>query len=218
MFWFEKKRDGGEFYCIIVPMKSCPMHWQENKKTQKKERRLAFFMDLIYTEQNRMGQTRKAKRVPKENPATLREGTIQGNWVVKKGAWVERTKMVGNGFKLFTVEDAAKHIHKPIALYCREYKDTWPSKQAWTRKKDSTHLRMTFVPSGNAVDGTIVRKDWLMTRKPSIRRKTPFYLEGSVSMREGGKNTYLMDKVPVSSTDGQTVSVNLMNTETFIKA
>jgi hypothetical protein len=118
-----------------------------------------------------------------------------------------------NGFKLFTVDDAAKNIGKPIILYCREYKDTWPKKSDWTNKPDPTYIKYKFTPSGNGIKETKIIENWLKTQKPKITKKTHFYLEGSLYLNKN----LISDNIQVDSNKGKLISPNFMNTETFIK-
>ena len=118
-----------------------------------------------------------------------------------------------NGFKLFTVDDAAKNIGKSITLYCREYKDTWPNKSDWTKKIDPTHIIYKFTPNWNGIKETKLIENWLKTQKPKIPKKSHFYLEGALYLNK----SLFDDNIQVDSNKGKLISPNFMNIETFIK-
>ena len=96
-------------------------------------------------------------------------------WVTKKSSngsprWIPMTQAELNGFKLLTVDYAAKHIGKPIIVYCSEYKDKWPKKSDWVKKPNSTYYTMKFIPNGDAIKGTTKIEGWLRTQKPLVKR------------------------------------------------
>lgn len=125
-----------------------------------------------------------------------------------------------NGFQQFTVDVAAKHIGKPINLYCREFKDAWPKRNAWSSpSSDATHTVMQFVPTGDAIREKTTLPGWLKTRQPPIRPGTHFYLDGPLSLKNAAlKNAVKWnDRIQVDSRDGKIVSYNLLNTEVFVK-
>ena len=119
-----------------------------------------------------------------------------------------------NGFRLFTTDYAAKHIGKPIMLYTREYKETWPSKTAWSKPSDSTYTKLIFVPNGDAIKGKTRIPGWLKTKSPAIKKGDRFAIDGPLYEN----NKYFADSVQVDSSDGKMLSTNLMNTEVFVKA
>jgi hypothetical protein len=165
-----------------------------------------------------MGKTRKVRKAPIESATSLPEGTIKGNWVIKKVAggsqrWMPTTSAELNGFRLFTTDYAAKHSGKPIILYTREYKEVWPSKTAWSKPADSTYTKLTFVPNGDAIKGKTRLDGWLKTKSPAIKKGDRFAIDGP--LYENGK--YFADSVQVDSSDGKRLSTNLMNTEVFVK-
>jgi len=170
-----------------------------------------------------MAKTRKVRKSPAESATSLPEGTIKGNWVIKKASngvprWIPKASAELNGFHLFTTDIAAKHIGKPIVLYCREYKETWPKKSAWSKPADSTHVKFKFVPSGDALKDKTVLEGWLKTQKPSVKPGTHFSISGPLYECRGASCTdSIADGVQLDSGDGKTLSVNLMNTETFVK-
>jgi hypothetical protein len=177
------------------------------------------------------GKTRKAskdRKGPSESATAFPEGTIKrGNdthdWLVKKGAtgisrWVPINSASLNGFSRLTVDYAAKHLGKPITIYCSEYKDAWPKKNDWVKKPDSTYIIMNFTPSGDAIKEKTNLKGWLKTQKPSIKRSTHFYLDGPLYMCPTSKcDDYLIDRLQVDSLGGQILSPNLMNTVAYVK-
>ena len=164
-------------------------------------------------------KTRKAVRKgPAESATSVPEGTIKGGWVTKKASngvprWVPETSVELNGFRKFTVDYAAKHIGKPIALYTREYNDEWPSANAWSRKKDSTHVVMQFVPNGDALAGTKRLAGWLKTQKPAIKDRTMFFIDGPLSYMKGD---YITDGMQVDSVGKKIVTTNALSTDTFV--
>ena len=165
-------------------------------------------------------KTRKAgRKSPAESATSVPEGTIKGGWVTKKAAngtprWVPEISVELNGFRKFTTDYAAKHIGKSIALYTREYKEQGPSATAWSRKEDSTHVVMQFVPNGDALAGAKRMTGWLKTQKPAIKDRTMFFIDGPLSM----KGDYIADGLQVDSINKKLVTTNVMNTETFVKA
>jgi len=166
-----------------------------------------------------MGKTRKARKAPVESATSLPEGTVKGKWVIKKVAngsqrWMPTTSTELNGFRLFTTDYAAKHIGKPIMLYCREYKDVWPSKTAWSKPQDSTYMKLTFVPNGDAIKGKTRIVGWLKTTSPAIKKGDHFSIDGPVY--EGKE--LLVNGVQVDSAEGKLLSTDLMGTEVFVKA
>ena len=169
-----------------------------------------------------MGKTRKVRKAPVESATSLPEGTIKGSWVIKKASngvprWMPASSVELNGFRLFTVDLAAKQIGKPVTLFCREYKEKWPSKNAWSKPADSTYMKYTFVPNGDALKGKTRIPGWLRTRTPAVQKGTHFYLDGPLYEGPVNKANYLADSIPVNSGDGKVVSVDLMGTETFVK-
>lgn len=166
--------------------------------------------------------TRKRK-APAESATAFPEGTIRGNWVIKKASngvprWMINTSVELNGFRLFTVDYATAHVGKPIRLYCREYKDKWPSKNAWAKPEDSTYTQYLFVPNGDAVKGKTKQEGWLRSRNPAIKPGSHFLLDGPVYECKGKRcDEYLANGTQVDSLFGKLVSVDLMGTETFVK-
>jgi len=118
-----------------------------------------------------------------------------------------------NGFRLFTTDYAAKHIGKPIILYCREYKEQWPSKTTWSKPSDSTYTKLTFVPNGDAIKGKTRLDGWLKTKSPAIKKGDRFVIDGP--LYEG--KDLLANGVQVDSSDGKLLSTDLMGTEVFVK-
>jgi hypothetical protein len=162
-------------------------------------------------------KTRKVRKAPEESATSMPEGTMKSGWVIKKASngvprWVQQTSVELNGFQLLTVDYAAKHIGKPITLFCREFKDKWPSKNDWSPKKDATHYTLTFTPNGNAKVGTKILDGWLKSRK-APKKNSMFFIDGPVL--EKGK--LLVDGVQLDSHGQKLMSVNFMNTEVFVK-
>ena len=158
----------------------------------------------------------KGRKAPEESATSLPEGTMKAGWVIKKASngvprWIHQESVELNGLKLLTVDYAAKHIGKPITLYCREFKDTWPSKSHWSPKKDATHYTLTFTPNGNARVGSKVLEGWLKSSGPV---KKGYLIDGPVLQ---GKEL-LVDGVQLDSNGGKLMSTNFMNTEVFVKA
>jgi len=161
------------------------------------------------------GKTRKVSKTrkgPTESASDFPEGTIkQGNdkqsWVIKKVSggsqrWVPYSSTELFGYKPLTVDYLAKHIGKPITVYEREYKDTWPK----TFSKESTAYIHKFTPTGNALLGKKVLTGWLKTQTPQIKNNTMFFIEGEESL-----------PLQIDSKNKTLVSSNLMNMEAFVK-
>jgi hypothetical protein len=168
-----------------------------------------------------VNKTRKlrVRKAPEESATSMPEGTMKTGWVIKKASngvprWVQQTSVELNGFKLFTVDYAEKHSGKPIILFCREFKEQWPSKNDWSPKKDSTHYTLTFTPNGDAKMGSKILEGWLKSRKPIVKKGSVFLIDGPVL--EKGK--LLVDGVQLDSHGQKLMSINFMNTEVFVKA
>jgi len=170
-----------------------------------------------------MGKTRKVRKAPIESATSLPEGTIKSGWVIKKAAngvprWMPNTSVELNGFKLFSVDHAKKYIGKPITLYSREFKDMWPKQNAWSKPTDSTHMKYKFVPSGDARKGTRKLPGWLRSRKPGVQKGNRFYIDGPVYLCEKAKcDDFLADGLQLDSSNGKTISDDLMSSEMFVK-
>ena len=177
------------------------------------------------------GKTRKvpkARKGPSESATIFPEGTLKigndnRNWLVKKDSngiprWVHADSATLNGFSRFNVNYAAKHIGKPITIYTSEYKDTWPKKNDWVKKPDSTYSIMKFVPNGDAIKEKTKIEGWLKTQKPSIKRGMHFVLDGPLYICSTSKcEDYLGDGIQVDSVNGQSLSPNLMNIIAYVK-
>lgn len=169
-----------------------------------------------------MGQTRKVRKgrkAPEESATTLAEGTMKDGWVIKKASngvprWVPVLSAELNGFRLYTTDIASKHIGKPIIMYTREYRDMWPKKNAWTRRGD-THEKFKFIPNGDAVKGKAVLEGWLKTQKPAVKKGDYFSVSGPIY--EYGSKEELVNGLQVDSVNGKALSMNLLNTEVFVK-
>lgn len=178
------------------------------------------------------GKTRKVskdRKGPSDSATAFPEGTIKigndGNeWVTKKSSsgsprWIPAISAELNGFKRLTVDHAAKHIGKPIILYCSEYKDMWPKKNDWVQKPDSTYYTMKFVANGDALKGKTKIEGWLRTQTPKVKKGTQFSLDGPTYMCPTPKcDEHLADGLQVDSTSGKSLSPQLMNTVCYIKA
>lgn len=168
-----------------------------------------------------VNKTRKLKvrKAPEESATSMPEGTMKAGWVIKKASngvprWVQQTSVELNGFELLTVDYAQKHVGKPITLFCREFKEEWPSKSDWSQKKDSTHYTLTFTPNGDAKMGSKVLNGWLKSRKPGVKKNSIFLIDGPVLQ----KGNLLVDGVQLDSHGQKLMSTNFMNTEVFVKA
>ena len=158
------------------------------------------------------GKTRKVRKGPTESALDFPEGTIkQGNdkqsWVVKKVSggsqrWVSMSSVELFGYKRLTVDYLAKHIDKTITVYEREYKDTWPK----TFSREPSAYIHKFTPTGNALLGKKILKDWLKTQTPQIKNNTMFFIEGEEGL-----------PLQVDSKNKSLVSNNVINTEAFVK-
>ena len=170
------------------------------------------------------GKTRKNRKSPEESATSVPEGTMKDGWVVKKAGtsqrWMPKESVELNGFRLFTVDYAAKHVGKDILLFCREYKDTWPTANAWSKKADSTHVVMKFVPNGLAGPmGVAKRQDWIKKRT-TIKAGTRFLLDGPLYDCRNAKcssSELLADGVQVDSRGQKLISTDFLGTEVFVK-
>lgn len=163
------------------------------------------------------GGTNKTRKAPVESATSLPEGTIKGSWVIKRAKngvprWAPDVSVELNGFRILTVDYAAKHIGKPITLYVREYKEMWPMANAWSKPSDATYWTATFTPSGDAVSGKTKIDGWLKSRKPEIKKGVHFYVDGPVI-----SEYTLPDGVQVDSNGKKLMSLNFMNQEVFVK-
>jgi len=163
----------------------------------------------------------KIRKAPIESATSLPEGTIKKSWVIKRASngvprWIPVVSAELNGFRRLTVDYTAKHIGRPITLYIREYKDTWPTKTAWSNS-DTTHITAKFIPNGNAFSGKIKINEWLRSRKPEIKKGTHFYVDGPVSTCHKGQCHESFHGIQVDSTDKKLMSFNFMNQEVFVK-
>lgn len=133
----------------------------------------------------------------------------------KNHKWTPRNSTKLNGYKLFTVDYAAKYINKPLTLYCREYTEMWPQKNEW--KKTSNNI-FIFIPTGNAIKEKTIIPMWLKTQKPIIKKGSHFYIDGPLFYNK--KNiidNYIGNGMMVDSKNRQSISINLMNTEVYVK-
>lgn len=166
-----------------------------------------------------MGKTRKIskRKAPAESATSLPEGTMKGGYVIKKyngvPRWIPQVSAELNGFRLFTTDIAAKYIGKPISIYSREYKDAWPTKSSWSSKSDSTHLKYTFIPSGDAIKGKTRLEGWLKTQRPPVKKGDRFAIEGPLYL---GKDL-LIQGLQVDSNGGKILSEDLLGSEVFVK-
>ena len=172
-----------------------------------------------------VSKTRKVRKSPEESATLFPEGTIRAGWVIKKTSkgvsrWVPEISVELNGFRRFTTDYAAKNIGKPIILYAREYKDTWPEKNHWTKKPDSTHVIFKFIPNGDAFKGKTKITNWLKTQTQAIKNDIQFQLDGPLFMCNNEKcmpGEHMVDGISVNSQDKKTISPALLNTEVFVK-
>jgi hypothetical protein len=170
------------------------------------------------------GKTLKVRKAPEESATSLPEGSIKGNWVIKKASngvprWMLNTSVELNGFRMLTVDHVAKNIGKEITLYVREYGEMWPKTNAWTNPTDSTYITAKFVPTGDAVSGKTKLSGWLKSRKPEIKKGVVFSVDGPVSICYKGKcdDPATIDGVQVDSNGKKLMSLNFMNQEVFVK-
>jgi hypothetical protein len=165
---------------------------------------------------------RSTRKAPIESATSLPEGTIKDSWVIKQASngtprWVPETSVELNGFKLFTVDIAKKHIGKLLTVYSREYKRTWPSKNAWTKPEDSTHIRYTFVPNGDAIIGKTVAKGWLKSGMPAIKKGTQVSIDGPLNLCSNSKCEYMANGLLLDSYGGKKISDDLMGSDMFVR-
>ena len=153
---------------------------------------------------------------------TIKKGNDGNQYVVtetsnKTHRWVPTINAEMNNMKLLTIDYLAKNINKPIKLYLREYRGEWPKKNDWSRK-DPTHGIMIFKPTGNAIIGKKILDNWLKTRKPEIKERSQFNVEGFLSFSVSNKESdFSLSSLQVDSKNKKVVSYNLMNTEVFIE-
>ena len=171
-----------------------------------------------------MNRTRKVRKSPVESATSMPEGTMLRGWVIKKASngvprWVPVTSASLNGFQLMTVDYAAKHIGKPITLYCREYKGVWPKKNAWDNPEDSTYIKLKFVPNGDGIKGKTRIPGWLKSRTPAIKKGMRFIVDGPTYECHTSKcDEYLADGLQVDSAEGKIASIDLMGTEVYVRS
>lgn len=172
----------------------------------------------------RGGKTLKVRKAPEESATSLPEGTMKGNWVIKKASngvprWMPNVSVEHNGFRMLTVDHAAKNIGKEMTLYVREYNEMWPKKNAWSNPSDSTYITAKFVPSGDATSGKTKLSGWLKSRKPEIKPGAVFSVDGPVSICYKGKcdDPAVIEGVQVDSKGKKLMSLNFMNQEVFVK-
>jgi hypothetical protein len=170
-----------------------------------------------------MNKTRKVRKAPAESATSFPEGTMKAGWVIKKASngvprWMPVISAELNGFQLFTVDYAAKHIGKPIMLFTREHGGMWPKKNGWSKPENPTYQRMKFVPNGDALKGATRLEGWLKTQKPAVKRGSVFNIDGPLYECSKSKcDMHLVDGIQVDSIGGKLVSPNFMNTEVFVR-
>jgi hypothetical protein len=171
------------------------------------------------------GQTRKNRKSPSESATSFSEGTMKDGWVIKKigksHRWMPQESVELNGFRLFTVDYAAKHLGEDLPLFCREYKDMWPTANAWSKKEDSTHIVMMFSANGYAGPQGVAKRldNWYKKRTP-IKAGTRFMLDGSLYMCKNVKcssSDFVGDGVQVDSRGQKLISTDFLGTEVFVK-
>ena len=190
-----------------------------NKKTQK-------------TSKSKISKTiklNKERKSPNESATLFDVGTMKkGNdgctWVImsdknKNKRWVPKVSVELNGLKALTVDYLAKNIDKTLKLYNREYGSQWADKNDWSEKnkmkvKDLGYHTILFKPTGNALLGKKVLKNWLKTQQPPIKDNTNFNIEGYISF-DNDPNNMELSSFQVDSKNKKIVSSNLINIETF---
>ena len=167
-------------------------------------------------------KTRKVKKDRKSpsTSATLHsEGTIEyGNdterWVVKqtdKGVkrWVPYYSTTLFGYTPLTAKILQKNIGKPLVVYERQSRYTWPTKAG------DFDVKYTFIASGEAEiykgkDSKLI-SNWLRTRKPAVKKNEVFIIKGDLTSND------ITAEIKVSPLPAELVSTNLMNTDAFVK-
>jgi hypothetical protein len=178
----------------------------------------SFELNIIEMRISKTNKTRKVRKAPEESATSMPEGTIKSGWVIKKAAngvprWLRQESVELNGFKMLTIDYVSKHIGTPITLFCREFKSQWPSKSDWSSKKDLTHYSVTFTPSGNARMGSTIFEGWVKSRKPPVKKNSMFFIDGPIFQEK----ELIADGVQLDSHGQKLMSLNLMNTEVFVK-
>lgn len=162
----------------------------------------------------------KIRKAPIESATSLPEGTIKQSWVIKRVSngprWIPVVSAELNGFRRLTVDYVAKHVGRPITLYGREYKSTWPTKSEWLNP-DTSHFTAKFVPNGDAFSGKTKLNGWLKSRTPEIKKGTHFYVDGPVSICRKGQCDETFHGIQVDSNNKKLMSSNFMNQEVFVK-
>ena len=157
------------------------------------------------------------------NVGTIKRGNDGNSYVVtetsnKTQRWVPTINADINNMKLLTIDYLAKNINKPIKLYLREYRNDWAKKNDWS-KKDPTHGIIIFKPTGNAIMGKKILPNWLKTRKPEIKDRSQFSIEGYFSFSGSNKESdFSLSSLQVDTKNKKVVSYNLMSTEVFIES
>ena len=189
------------------------------KKTQK-------------TSKNKISKSKKLnkeRKSPNESATLFDVGTMKkGNddhiWVIMSDKnnnkrWVPKISVELNGLKTLTVDYLAKNIDKTLKLYDREYGNQWPDKNDWLEKnkmkvRDLGYYTILFKPTGNALLGKKVLKNWLKTQQPPIKDNTNFNIEGYISF-DNDPNNMELSSFQVDTKNKKIVSSNLINIETF---
>jgi len=167
-------------------------------------------------------KTRKVKKDRKSpsTSATLHsEGTIEyGNdterWVIKetdKGVrrWVPYYSTTLFGYTPLTAKILEKNIGKPLVVYERQSRYTWPKKAA------DFDVQYTFIASGDAEvykgGSSKLIPNWLRSRKPAVKKNDVYIIKGDLTSND------ISAEIKVSPLPAELVSSNLMNTDAFVK-
>jgi len=160
-------------------------------------------------------KNKKGRKAPRISATGVAEGTIQfgsdkEKWVVKKThagihRWVPFHSTSLFGYAPLTAKILSEHIQKPITVFERESKYTWPTKPS------DFDIKYTFTATGDAdVQGNTIT-DWLHYKKPHVKKDDRFIIKGLM------KSKNIDSTLQVAPLPGELVSTNLMNTDAFIK-
>jgi len=163
-------------------------------------------------------KTRKRKvirREPSTSATFCREGTIDlgqdhQKWVVKRSGlgvkrWAPYHSATLFGYAPLTASILAANINKPIRVYERERRFTWPTKPS------EFDVKYTFTATGDASKGESVFAGWLKKRTPAVKKNDTVILEGDLQSKD------ISATLQVGPLPAELVSSKLMNTEAFVR-
>ena len=166
-------------------------------------------------------KTRKVRKSPQESATEVPEGTVRlgGNrqfWVAKRigksNRWIPSDTAELFGLRKLTVDDLV--AGRTIIFYEREYCDNWPTLKDHRAMEGCQLYKVVFTPSGHADVGGKTIPRWLETRRPPIKDRTVFTVNGRL---EYENNKPIDAGLQVDSRNKRLVSSRIMNMEAFIQ-